>query len=988
MPRNRTHFRDGDAPATTERLIEHVDWLRRLARSVVSDPTDRDDAVQQTWLSALLHPPADGPGLRAWLKLVLLRCAARQRERGAWRARWENAAARDEAAPSAHEIAEHILLERELAQAVAELPEAQRVAVWMRFWEQLPPREIARRLEVPVETVRTRLKRALSALRGRLERTHGNDWKAALAPLAGLPMAFGAPAHLAGAVTTVALGCGGIALKTKLAAVVGVVLASMLVGTWVLPPAWLDHANESATTDDRRSEAPLERREGSTGPFASSSGVRRDRSIEPNLPDIALPMTMGDSADLIVRILDARGEPVNDLSIYLATERAKPDKNGERQVHYSTWRVEGKAPRHGIRIPASKLEDAFAKAREVQAEGQTASVRIKPSFTTPSCSGYEFAALEKPEGDIELRLEGSGFLRVEAMAPSGEVYHGDLSALVMVTSAEAGAERPNQQTSPSHSCWLSPSEPRIRVPLGKPLFVELWPRIHEFHRHSETIAGPLAEGEEVLLRYTLRPYAFLVGRLLSIEGEPLRAQRFHFSMYVGTGMSGGHSRTDTEGRFRLAISREPEPDKVDVVKFFPLLDGQQSYDTGELEKQAKATVENIVVPASGEHDLGDVRIAPSDRKILVSGVVVDELGQPLAGATLSAWKVWPLVRPWEEIEFLEDAGTSTKPDGTFEILSRQNCRAVLLSAAKDGRYLAKGVVAEIGRSDARLILHAGGSVSGALLLPNDFPWTAISVRCSHQDGRSDNRELDREGRFQFTSCRPGVHAIHIELSPWPALLEIRDILVDGAQPSADARLREIDLRQRLAVLRLRALDSSGAPLRHKFLEYSPDDRFERSKSVLTDADGLAGIALPVDAEGLAISLRDGSPAYLRWSPELQEARLAEPIELQLLLEPKPELPQGVFLSVRLDRETDASGASDRSQRRKQGSTFVDGKADCRVPTAGRYRMTWFAHTQAKTVELASPEPQSIEVSSDRASQSLRATPPAKELAEALEQWKR
>ena len=38
----------------------------------------------------------------------------------------------------------------------------------LRFWEDLPPREIAKRMQAPVETVRTRIKRGLQELRGSL----------------------------------------------------------------------------------------------------------------------------------------------------------------------------------------------------------------------------------------------------------------------------------------------------------------------------------------------------------------------------------------------------------------------------------------------------------------------------------------------------------------------------------------------------------------------------------------------------------------------------------------------------------------------------------------------------------------------------------------------------------------------------------------------------------------------------------------------------
>ncbi len=77
----------------------------------------------------------------------------------------------------------------ELVEAVLHLSEPYRFTVLLRYFEDLPPRDIARRADVPVETVRVRLRRALRQLRGRLDRLHDDDrraWSLALLPLAGL----------------------------------------------------------------------------------------------------------------------------------------------------------------------------------------------------------------------------------------------------------------------------------------------------------------------------------------------------------------------------------------------------------------------------------------------------------------------------------------------------------------------------------------------------------------------------------------------------------------------------------------------------------------------------------------------------------------------------------------------------------------------------------------------------------------------------------
>jgi RNA polymerase sigma-70 factor (ECF subfamily) len=59
-------------------------------------------------------------------------------------------------------------VQRAVVDAVLALPEPCRVAVLLRFFDELPPREIAERVGAPVETVRTRIKRGIELLRTRL----------------------------------------------------------------------------------------------------------------------------------------------------------------------------------------------------------------------------------------------------------------------------------------------------------------------------------------------------------------------------------------------------------------------------------------------------------------------------------------------------------------------------------------------------------------------------------------------------------------------------------------------------------------------------------------------------------------------------------------------------------------------------------------------------------------------------------------------------
>ena len=60
-----------------EELLEHVDFVQSLARSLVSDIHQAADVEQQTWLAALEHPPDRRKPIRLWLSRVAINFARR-----------------------------------------------------------------------------------------------------------------------------------------------------------------------------------------------------------------------------------------------------------------------------------------------------------------------------------------------------------------------------------------------------------------------------------------------------------------------------------------------------------------------------------------------------------------------------------------------------------------------------------------------------------------------------------------------------------------------------------------------------------------------------------------------------------------------------------------------------------------------------------------------------------------------------------------------
>ena len=149
---------------TTDQLLAHRDFVMRLACHLLRDTHEAEDLAQDTMVAAL-DAPEPPRRMRPWLASVARRLAMRHRRREARRVRRERASARSGATSSTEQVAARLEMQRRLVEAVGSLAEPYRTVVVLRFYEGLKPREIARRLGVPVETVRTRIRRGLTLLR-------------------------------------------------------------------------------------------------------------------------------------------------------------------------------------------------------------------------------------------------------------------------------------------------------------------------------------------------------------------------------------------------------------------------------------------------------------------------------------------------------------------------------------------------------------------------------------------------------------------------------------------------------------------------------------------------------------------------------------------------------------------------------------------------------------------------------------------------------
>jgi|GEM_PF-3311523 len=224
------------APQTLspEILLTHADFIRRLARRLIGDEQKAEDVAQDVWVAALEKPAADVASVRAWLAGTarnLVRRSVRTDERVHRR---EHAAARPEAERSTDELIEAEGARRRVVEALLELNEPYRSAILYRFYDDLPPRKIARRLGAPVETVKTRIQRGLDQLRRRLDGEYGARAACGAQAAWCLPLATAAGLTPTGTPSAVFTGVLAMSLKLKIgiAAAVTALLLGSLIYFW------------------------------------------------------------------------------------------------------------------------------------------------------------------------------------------------------------------------------------------------------------------------------------------------------------------------------------------------------------------------------------------------------------------------------------------------------------------------------------------------------------------------------------------------------------------------------------------------------------------------------------------------------------------------------------------------------------------------------------------------------------------------------------
>ncbi len=761
-------------PPSPEALLEHREWLRAIARSLVRDESAVDDVEQRTWL-AVLRNRRPVASVRAWLRSVVRNAVIDSQRSEARRRSREGDVARSEGLPPTGHLVLQLEAQRAVAQAVSDLPEPYRTTVLLRHIEELSVKDVATRMATPVPTVHTRLRRAHALLRQALDAQFGDRraWCLAL-----LPLVSTRPLHPIGAATGGAL---MMAAKMKLAAVAAVVLA-LAGGAFWLVISTDDTGSESASID--------------TAELEQGGRSRRKRSA-PNAEPVVPETHSGSTVN--VEVVDTTGQSISDARVEL--RRIEDPRGDAAAAANADWYEQLR----GLRARATTTApDAFAVA-----DGGTAQLAgIADGTWRLHVSAPGFASREQTvvvaskSLDRRVTLQAGCALRGRVVDMDGDdVRHADVYiGNVLARADERGRFRVEGLTRGAYDL-------RVGRPGGT------------IEQRGE-IALP--DVTEVILRVA-GGCAFR-GRVVDdVTGEPIRAARVVFQ-----GLRGGYPRylrwgtettTDRDGRFAwhdlppgqpflLAVTVEgyaPNRNGLELSPaFVELLPGR--VPSVEVRMRRGGVVRGRVLAADGSPIGGavvDALTALRDGRISLSEVVVsDGDGTFELRARRGATMVRVRVSEMKQRGFPEAPYVGLR-DGDIPA----SCRAK--AAADDSEALDASTIEVVMDRDSAS--DRMGVLSGFVQREDGESSEGIALTLDPARRGADTRRnavTTTGGKFRFDGLRGGAYIVHA-VSPGCAPASVSDLSVAGNGVLADV---EVVLARELTISG-RVVDTAGAPIR-------------------------------------------------------------------------------------------------------------------------------------------------------------------------------
>jgi RNA polymerase sigma-70 factor (ECF subfamily) len=698
-----------------EQLLEHDAFVRSLARHLIGDAAGAEDLAQETWVAALEHPQRHPGPLRAWLAAVLRNLAWKRRRTEERRAVRERAVTRPEPVPTGAEVLAREEQRRRLVEKVLALPEPSRSTMLLRYFRQLPPAAIANQLGEPVETVRTRIKRALERLRGDLDRENGGDrgaWLAALLPFTKeAPVAVPTTA-LAGVSSGVVMMAMALSVKAKVAAavVVAAAIAWVLIGDRDAMNSGTRATATSRSSVDESAAASASSAAAPRSPVTTATEIAADRAVASPLPGSDLRL----AALHVTAIWGADQGRAADVGVFVCTAQTEgmrfrrcvvTDARGE-------CRIDDLEPG-----PVSVLSDRGDGASDL------AQPMLIPGRTT----------------DVTLVIRAGPDIDGEVVDTAGDPV-ADADIWVGDDFIDSGSGR-------IVTCSDAEGRFRIRSVSGTRL-IGARAAGHSPSLLSVTSGPP---GSTLHLRLELRgPGGTVTGTVTDPDGHPIARASVQIGDETRRVASPDHAypyqlllRTETseEGRFEFAgVMPERLPLQVRARGWSPW--------TGEVSVDAGMPVERTIVLARG---------------VMLDGSVRDERGTPLADVEIASATSAPKPR-------FAEISTRSRVDGGFELGPIPPGH---FDAHAERTGLAAAKAAFSGEPGERLrwdiVLGAGLTLAGRIVDEEDRPVAdcQVGARGPSKDAASGcfaaSAVSDEQGFFALTGC-PDV-ALDLQVEP-------------------------------------------------------------------------------------------------------------------------------------------------------------------------------------------------------------------------------
>lgn len=360
-----------DSTQYLDELLKNSRWIRGLAQRMLTDDHLVDDVVQQTYMTALRTPPPNLRSFRAWVSTVVRNRARMTLRENQRRRHWEGKAARSELETATLDAVEQEELRLCLTELVHDLREPYRSTVVLYYYEGLSSSEIAQREGIPPNTVRVRMRRAVSQLKERIEQKYNGDsksWRLGLMFLAGVTAESVVPtgADEPGIETAAKTGGGSHAPapvplgRYYSMAGVGVIVLSLVV--W-LALVGSEQGTGPTTSPTDSPEAQRVLGTASHTPSSDNQGTAELRSVGQQTAAVSAAADGSATDQAVVRVVDATtGDPVAGARVSLAAYRMDSaslsrGRNAAQIVMHSSLSLEyGPSNAEGeLQVPADEL---------------------------------------------------------------------------------------------------------------------------------------------------------------------------------------------------------------------------------------------------------------------------------------------------------------------------------------------------------------------------------------------------------------------------------------------------------------------------------------------------------------------------------------------------------------------------------------------------------------------------------------------------------